>query len=478
MSEVLEYDLSDRDRKKIENARTAMTRGNFEYTIEICCSLLEEEPRCLEVRRLLRKAQRRVYANSGKGLGLMFARLAGYLALFRGYLILKRDPGKAMSIGESVLNRNVYSSKALSLIARGARALELNETESYCLELICEKYPHNVVKMERLCEALIKSGSTEKALRIAERLTRLRPGSSAVQELVKSASVAHSINQGKWADKEEDFRSKLKNKKEADSLERANRVVVDESGSEERAEDLIEALQKDPQQVDSHKLLVRSLINQERYSEAMEWLDKAFALPEAEADAPLRQLRSELKVNRVERELFDLRREIAENGGSDDQLKTLEAELLELKLGESRKLVEQFPNDYSQRYKYGEYLFESGNVDAAIQQFQISQRSPSLRIKSLVLLGRCFMAKELFDLALEQLKQPAESLTVVDELKKEVLYLLAQCYERLDKQEDAIQQYKAIYSNDIGYRDVSQKINKFYGKKESTESITNPPSNP
>ena len=209
----------------------------------------------------------------------------------------------------------------------------------------------------------------------------------------------------------------------------------------------------------------------------MEWLDKAFALPEAEADVPLRQLRSELKVNRVERELFDLRREIAENGDSDGQLKALEAELLELKLGESRKLVEQFPNDYSQRCKYGDYLFESGNIDAAIQQFQISQRSPSLRIKSLVLLGRCFMAKELFDLALEQLKQPAESLTVVDELKKEVLYLLAQCYERLDRQEDAIQQYKAIYSNDIGYRDVSQKINKFYGK-ESTGSTTNPPSNP
>ena len=122
----------------------------------------------------------------------------------------------------------------------------------------------------------------------------------------------------------------------------------------------------------------------------MEWLDKAFALPEAEADAPLRQLRSELKVNRVERELFDLRREIAENGGSDEQLKALETELLELKLGESRKLVEQLPNDWSQRCKYGEYLFESGNI----------------------------MAKELFDLALEQLKQPAESLTVVDELKR------------------------------------------------------------
>ncbi len=467
MSEILEYDLSDRDRKKIENARLAMTRGNFEYTIDICCSLLEEEPRCLEVRRLLRRAQRRVYANRDKGLVSLIIRYLGYFALIRGYLILKRDPKKAMSIGESMLNRNVYSAKALSLIARGARVLELSETESYCLELICDKYPNNVVKMERLCEALIKSGSTEKALAIAEKLTRLRPGSSAVQELVKSASVAHSINQGKWADKEEDFRSKLKNKDEAGSLERANKIVVDESGSEERSTDLIESIQKDPQQVDNYKLLVRSLMNQERYAEALSWLDKAFSLPEAEADAPLRQLRSELKVNRVERELFDLRRGIAENGGSEEQLADLEAELLKLKLDESRKLVEQFPNDYSQRYKFGGYLFDAGSIDEAIQQFQISQRSPSLRLKSLVLLGRCFMAKELYDLALEQLKPPAENLTVIDDFKKEVLYLLAQCYERLDKQEDAIHQYKAIYSNDIGYKDVSEKINKFYGKQES-----------
>jgi len=467
MSEVFEYELGDRDRKKMENARLAMTRGNFEYTIEICCSLLEEEPRCLEVRRLLRKAQRRVYADQGKGMGPTLSRGVGYLVLLRGYLLLKRDPKKAMSIGEGVLNRNVYNAKALSLIARGAREMSLNETEAFCLELICDKYPNNFVKMERLCEALIKVGSTEKALAIAERLNRLRPGSSNVQELVKSASVAHSINQGKWANKEEDFRSKLKNREEADSLERANRVVVDDSGSEERAGDLVDAIQRDPQNVDNYKLLVRSLINQERYGEAMEWLDKAFALPEAETDAPLRQLRSELNVNRVERELFDLKRDLAERGGSQEEISKLESELLQMKLEESRKLVEQFPNDYSQRYKYGIYLLDTDSVDAAIQQFQISQRSPSLRLKSLVYLGRCFMAKGLYDLALEQLKQPAESTSTIDDFKKEVLYLLAQCYEKLDRPKNAIEQYKAIYSNDIGYRDVAEKINAFYGGREA-----------
>ena len=109
-------------------------------------------------------------------------------------------------------------------------------------------------------------------------------------------------------------------------------------------------------------------------------------------------------------------------------------------------------------------IFESGDIDAGIQQFQISQRSPSLRLKSLVLLGRCFMEKKLFDLALEQLQHAVEGINVMDDFKKEVLYLLAECYEKLERPEEAIEQFKAIYSNDIGYRDVAEKIDAFYRK--------------
>ncbi len=466
MPEIPEIELSERDRKRIENARLAITRGNFDYAVEICGTVLESEPGCLDVRRLLRRAQKRVSADKGKGAALVVRRIFHSVSLLQGYIMLKRDPSVAMAIGERVLHKDVYNSRALSLIARGARSLELNETEAFCLETLCEKYPNNYVKLERLCEALIKVGATEKALAIAERLNGLKPGSGQVQELVKSASVAHSINQGKWAEKEEDFRAKLKDKEEADILERANRVVVDEEGGEDRASDLMEAIHRDPQNVDNYKLLVRSYMNQEDFDAALRWLDKAFALPEAENDAPLRQLRSELRVNRVERELFDLKRDAVGADGSDVKIRSLEEELLALKLEESRKLVDQFPNDYSQRFKYGSYLYESGNTDAAIQQFQISQRSPSLRLKSLVLLGKCFMAKGLYDLALEQLDQAGENLNTMDAFKMEVLYLLAQCYENLDKPESAIEQYKAIYSSDIGYRDVASKIDAFYGKSD------------
>jgi len=462
MAEIPEHDLSARDRKKLENAKLAITRGNTEYTVELCSELLETQPGCLEVRKLLRRAQRRVSAERKKSFWRLLARLANYCSLLPGYAILKRQPARAMAIGEAALSRDVNNIKALSLVARGANMLELNETEAFCLESVCDRYRENFAKLERYCESLIKAGSTEKALKVAEKLNQLKPGSGQAQEIVKSASVAHSINKGKWADSEEDFRSKLKDKEESDSLERAIRVVVDDGSGELRTRDLIESIHRDPQNVDNYKLLVRIYLRQEKYEDALFWLEKAFALPDGENDAPLRQLRSELRVSRVERELFELKRTSSNDEGLRIRIEKLEAELLELKLEESRKLVDQFPNDYSQRFKYGSYLLESGNVDAGIQQFQISQRSPSLRLKSLVLLGRCFMAKSLHDLALERFQQAVDGINVMDDFKKEVLYLLADCYQKLERPEDAIEQYKAIYSNDIGYRDVAEKIDVFY----------------
>lgn len=443
-----------------------MTRGNSEYAVELCSDILVDAPGCIDARRLLRKAQRQVFAARGQRLGARIANSLVYSILPLGYLSLSSNPGKSMAIGERALCRDAYSARALSLIARGANKLGYSKTEAFCLESICDRYPDNAVKLERLCQALIKVGSTEKALTIAERLTRLRPGSGHVQELVKSASVAHSINKGKWEENEEDFRSKLKNKEESDSLERANRMAMDERGSEERIRDLTNAIHQDPQLIDNYKLLIRTFLSLERYDEALSWLDKAFTLPQAEGDVSMIQLRSELIVNRVEREVFDLKRSVGEADEPNGRLAKLERELLDLKLEESRKLVEQFPNDYARRFKYGEFLLEAGSTDQATQQFQLAQRSPSLRLKSLVLLGRCFMAKNLYDLAFEQLKNASENLNTMDDFKKEVLYLLAECLERLERKGEAIDVFKSIYSSDIGYRDVASKIDAFYAKRD------------
>jgi hypothetical protein len=54
---------------------------------------------------------------------------------------------------------------------------------------------------------------------------------------------------------------------------------------------------------------------------------------------------------------------------------------------------------------------------------------------------------------------------VMDDLKKDIIYQLAECYEGLNRPEDAIAEYKLIYSDDIGFRDVADKINAFYSSR-------------
>src|SRR5690606_34605561 len=134
----------------------------------------------------------------------------------------------------------------------------------------------------------------------------------------------------------------------------------------------------------------------EDYASALSWLDRAFLLPQAEGDVYLRQLRSDLSMKRLEAEIDQLARGEAPDAA---RIQDLERKLADLRLEEAGKLVEQFPNDYGQRLKYGQYLLDAGRLDEAIQQFQVSQRSPNLKSRSLVALGRSFMAKGLYDLA-------------------------------------------------------------------------------
>jgi len=441
----------------------AFERGNYEYAVELCVDILASRPECLEARRLLRSAQQRLLLEESSGLRRLVRRAGAFSLSLAGRAVLLRRPARTLQLAEAALLQHPFCVTALSLAARAARRLDLRKTEAFCLETICDRYPDNAAKLQRLCEACIKTGETSQALQIAERLAKLKPGNARIQELVKSASVAHSIERGHWAEEKEDFRSKLKDRAESESLERASKAVLDEVASGDRIDELVVAVNRDPGNLDNYKLLVRAYAAAEDGDSALAWLEKALALPEAEKDAALLQMRSELKIKRLENELFARRSEKgAEAAASDPEIAALERELRQLRLEEAAKLSQQFPSDFSQRLRYGELLLEEGSLDLAIQQFQVSQRSPSLKLRSLVLLGRSFMAKGLYDLALEQLEAAERGTSAMDAFKKDVLYRIAQCHEALGQPEEAIARYKAIYASDIGFRDVAAKIDAFY----------------
>jgi tetratricopeptide (TPR) repeat protein len=126
--------------------------------------------------------------------------------------------------------------------------------------------------------------------------------------------------------------------------------------------------------------------------------------------------------------------------------------------------VERYPNDFPARLALGELLLASGQVDAALAQFQQAQKGPQVRVAALVGLGRGFKAKKIFDLAVMQFTTAKAELAAMDDVKKAVVYELGSCFEAMGKAEEAIAEFKLIYGEDIGYRDVGEKITAHYSR--------------
>ena len=49
-----------------------------------------------------------------------------------------------------------------------------------------------------------------------------------------------------------------------------------------------------------------------------------------------------------------------------------------------------------------------------------------------------------------------------DDEKKDLIYTLGCVLDKMGKKEEAIEQFKLIYEVDIGYRDVSKRVDDYY----------------
>jgi hypothetical protein len=81
-------------------------------------------------------------------------------------------------------------------------------------------------------------------------------------------------------------------------------------------------------------------------------------------------------------------------------------------------------------------------------------------MRAMSLLGRCFTARGMLDLAAKTLSDAATELVVMDSVKKDVIYNLGLVYEKMEDKEKSIDCMKQIYEVDYGYRDVAARVTK------------------
>ena len=318
-----------------------------------------------------------------------------------------------------------------------------------------------------LGEAWLAAGKPTEALKTADEILRDRPTDADAQNLMRKASVAQTVDKHKW-DTQAGFRDKLRDEAQAVALERSAKIVAGDSATSRVLEEALGRVAKEPNNLNHYRSVSQAYRQLGNLEEALAWVRKAREQPAGKGDAALDKQETELATAVIEKHLKDAEAAVAAAPGDAAAAAKLEAarkELADFKLSEAKRYVERYPNDFPARYNLAAQLLETGQVDAAIAQFQQAQKGPQVRVASLMGLGRCFRAKRLHDLAVAQFNLAKADLAAMDDTKKEVLYELGTCLEQMGKPEVAIEEFKAIYSEDIGFRDVADKINAFYAAK-------------
>ena len=78
------------------------------------------------------------------------------------------------------------------------------------------------------------------------------------------------------------------------------------------------------------------------------------------------------------------------------------------------------------------------------------------------MLGKCYHAKGMVDMAIRQLEDADKELVAMDDTKKEILYMIGCLYETAGNKEKSLENFKAIYEVDYGYKDVAQRVESAY----------------
>ncbi|MEG2725522.1 MAG: tetratricopeptide repeat protein, partial [Kiritimatiellia bacterium] len=284
------------------------------------------------------------------------------------------------------------------------------------------------------------------------------PSDLNIQRLLKDADAKNTMTAGGWeanAGKKGGFQALIRDKETAAKLDRQNKSVVEGTDAEKMILELQEKIAHEPKNINYYRGLARIYVQNRRFDEALAALEAARGVNPS--DPELDRLCSATKIQSFEAKISTL---IAE--GKEDEANAIEEEKEQFAFDDLVRRVENYPNDLGLRYELGVKYYTYESYDDAIQQFQLSQKSPKNRLESLYYLACCFKQKGQSDMAIMQLDAANSQLQVMDDLKKRVLYMLGQISEETGKTDKAFEYYKDVYSADIGFEDIGERMQRLH----------------
>ena len=440
----------------------ALQRENLDYAIDLFNQILAKEPGLYDCRKALRTAQMRKAGKGGGFFKKMMSSASSSPMVAKGHMALGKDPAEALRIAEQILNGDPQSSGAHKLVVEAATALGLPKTAVMSLEILAANSPKDRDVAIKYANALADSGETGRAEKVLADLYRLFPTDNELASALKDLSARKTLDEGGYdalADGSGSYRDILANKEEAVSLEQENRQVKTEDVAERLINEYETRLQTEPKNLKLLRSLAELYTQKKQFDKALSYYEQIKS-SEVGGDASLDRNIADMVVRKFDHQASLLDANAPEYA---DKLAKLQAEKQAYQLAECQKRAERFSTDLQIRFELGQLYFQMGKITEAMKEFQKAQGNPHRRIQALSYLGQCFARRGINDLAATTFQDAIKEKVVFDDEKKELVYLLGSVYEKMAKREEAIAQFKLIYGVDVGYKDVAEKIDAYYG---------------
>ena len=114
--------------------------------------------------------------------------------------------------------------------------------------------------------------------------------------------------------------------------------------------------------------------------------------------------------------------------------------------------------DYQSHYDLGMAYLDMGLTDEALAEFSVAQRQPGLKLRSIEMVGRCFMERNDVELAVEELSAGLEIEGYSQTEYLGLRYNLAMAYEKLGSTAEALEHYTEICQTDPSFRDARVRL--------------------
>ncbi|MGE3164347.1 MAG: tetratricopeptide repeat protein [Planctomycetota bacterium] len=451
-------------------AELAIKKRNYDYAIELFLQGLEIDPDRLEERKKLRAtAVRRVQEAGGNTMGGGAFKLKRLGALGKvKKLGMTKDFEKQILELEKIL-RDAPQNVDLNMDLANA-FIQSGRLESAIWGYTCvlEVAPTNVEALKHLGRLYEKQTDFERAIQCWERVRQADPSDQEAGKAVRDLAASTMMKRAdarRQSGGDGSFRDLLKDSDESGKLEQKQKIIRTSDDAMAAIELKAEEVARTPGNTRLMRELGDLYVKAKKFDEARTVYQQALQVDPQ--DMYTQERLGTLEERQIQAGIEDLRTAMV-NSPDDAEIKRRVAEAEkkynDFMLTELPRRVAAHPTDYSLKASLGRLYQKNSRFDEAIQQYQQSGKDPKFAIESNYRIGQCFFAKKLYDLAIKQYNTALGGVSEADSpLAKNLRYDLATAHLGKGERDKALEYFEEVMSVDIGFRDVSRKVDEIRG---------------